>query len=144
MKAQKTFAYQKFAVHSRQHARVTVVWRVSGTHKAQEIKAVNKGPSDKGSPDSYESSAGRGLAAGSFRMRADRHEKTNHSDEHEGHHLHLALPIHTNTHLFLSLPFAIFIPSCTSVFLASYFLLSENLHFEADSFVRVAFKVELD
>lgn len=100
MKAQKTFAYQKFAVHSRQRARVTVVWRVSGTHKAQEIKAVNKGPSDKGSPDSYESSAGRGLAAGSFRTRADGHEKTNHSDEHEGHHLHLALPIHANTHLF--------------------------------------------
>lgn len=72
---------------------VTAVRSVSGTHKAQEIKAVNKGPSDKGSPDSYESRAGRGLAAGSFRTRADGHEKTNHSDEHEGHHLHLALSI---------------------------------------------------
>lgn len=77
------------------YTRVTVVWSASGTHKAQEIKAVNKGPSDKGSPDSYESRAGRGLAAGLFRTRADGHEKTNHSDEHEGHHLHLDLPIHT-------------------------------------------------
>lgn len=95
MKAGKTFAYQKFAVHSRQHTTMSQ-WSVSGTHKAQEIKAVNKGPSDKGSPDSYESRAGLGLAAGSFRTRADGHEKTNHSDEHEGHHLHLALPIHTD------------------------------------------------
>lgn len=76
------------------YAHVTVVWSVSGTHKAQEIKAVNKGPTDKGSPDSYESRAGRGLAAGLFRMRADGHEKTNHSDEH------LALPFHTDFHLF--------------------------------------------
>ena len=111
MKAQKTFAYQKFAVHSRRHTpHVTVVWSVSGTHKAQEIKAVNKGPSDKGSPDSYESRAGRGLAAGSFRTRADGHEKTNHSDEHEGHHLHLALPIHTDFHLFSSSSPAIIYP----------------------------------
>lgn len=85
------------------YAHVTVVWSASGTHKAQEIKAVNKGPSDKGSPDSYERRAGRGLAAGSFRTRADGHEKTNHSDEHEGHHLHLALPIHTVFHLFFLL-----------------------------------------
>lgn len=91
-------------------------WSVSGTHKAQEIKAVNKGPSDKGSPDSYESRAGLGLAAGSFRTRADGHEKTNHSDEHEGHHLHLPLPIHTYFHLFFFLPFlAIIYP--TSFFL---------------------------
>lgn len=82
------------------HAHVAVVWSVSGTHKAQEIKAVNKGPSDKGSPDSYESRPGRRLAAGSFRTRADGHEKTNHCDEHEGHHLHLALPIHTDFCLF--------------------------------------------
>lgn len=54
MKASQTFAYQKFAVHSRQHT-PSSRWSVSGTHKAQEIKAVNKGPSDKGSPDSYES-----------------------------------------------------------------------------------------
>lgn len=56
-------------------AHVTAVLSVSGTHKAQEIKAVNKGPSDKRSPDSYESRAGRRLAAGSFRTRADGHEK---------------------------------------------------------------------
>lgn len=80
MNAQRTFAYQKFAVHSRHHTPMsTVVWGASGAHKAQEIKAVNKGPSDKGSPDSYESEAGRGLAAGSFRTRADGHEKKNKS-----------------------------------------------------------------
>lgn len=86
-------------------------WSVSGTHKAQEIKAVNKGLSDKGSPDSYESRAGRVLSAGSFRTRADGHEKTNHSDEHEGHHLHLALPIHTDLHLFSSSFLALIYPS---------------------------------
>lgn len=98
MKAEKTFAYQKCAVHSRQHTPVSQ-WSVSRTHTAQEIKAVNKGRSDKESPDSYESRAGLGLAASSFRTRADGHEKTNHSDEHEGHHLHLALPIHTHFYL---------------------------------------------
>lgn len=75
------------------YAHVTVAWSTSGTYKAQEIKAVNKGPTDKGSPDSYESRAGRGLAAGLFRTRVDGHEKTNHSDEH------LALPFHTDFHL---------------------------------------------
>lgn len=92
------------------YAHVTAVWSASGTHKAQEIKAVNKGPSDKGSPDSYESRAGRGLATGSIRTRADGHEKTNHSDEHEGHHLHLALPIHTDFHLLSSAFLAIIYP----------------------------------
>lgn len=111
MKAQRTFAYQKIcsAFHTA-YAHVTVVWSASGTHKAQEIKAVNKGLSDKGSPDSYESRAGRGLATGSFRTRADGHEKTNHSDEHEGHHLHLALPIHTDFHLFSSASLAMIYP----------------------------------
>lgn len=90
-------------------------WSVSGTHKAQEIKAVNKGPSDKGSPDSYESRAGLGLAAGSFRTRADGHEKTNHSDEHEGHHLHLPVPIHT--YFFISFFFFFF-----SHYMAYFFL----------------------
>lgn len=95
MKASQTFGYQKFVVHSRQHT-PSPRWSVSGTHKAQEIKAVNKGPSDKGSPDSYESLVSRTLAVGSFRTRADGHEKTNHSDEHEGRGLHLALPIPNN------------------------------------------------
>lgn len=99
MKASQTFAYQKFAVHSRQHT-PSSRWSVSGTHKAQEIKAVNKGPSDKGSPDSYESLVSWTLAVSSFRTRADGHEKTNHRDEHKGRGLHLALPISTN--LFLS------------------------------------------
>lgn len=98
---------------------VTAVRSVSGTHKAQEIKAVNKGPSDKGSPDSYESRAGRGLVAGSFRTRADGHEKTNHSDEHEGHHLHLALSIQTDFHFSSSSLLPSFIPLYTSFFLAS-------------------------
>lgn len=89
---------------------VTAVRSASGTHKAQEIKAVNKGPSDKGSPDSYESRAGRGLAAGSFRTRADGHEKTNHSDEH------LALPFHT----FISFPSA----SVAIIYPLIYFFLS--------------------
>lgn len=109
------------------YAHVTVVWSASGTHKAQEIKAVNKGPSDKGSPDSYESRAGRELAAGSFRTRADGHEKTNHSDEHEGHHLHLALPIHTDFHLFSSSSVAIIYPLiyfCLFCLSASIFSLS--------------------
>lgn len=74
MKAPQTFAYQKFAAHSRQHT-PSSRWSVSGTHKAQEIKAVNKGPSDKGSPDSYESLESRTLAVGSFRTRADGREK---------------------------------------------------------------------
>lgn len=60
MKAEKTFAYQKCAVHSRQPTPVSQ-WSVSRTHTAQEIKAVNKGRSDKESPDSYESRAGLGL-----------------------------------------------------------------------------------
>lgn len=92
MKASQTFAYQKFAAHSRQHT-PSSQWSASGTHKAQEIKAVNKGPSDKGSPDSYESLVSRtpsrwliqdacGWAGG---------KKTNHNEEHEG--LDLALPI---------------------------------------------------
>lgn len=116
------------------YTHVTVVWSVSGTHKAQEIKAVNKGSSDKGSPDSYESRAGRGLAAGLFRTRADGHEKTNHSDEHEGHHLHLALPIHADFHLFSSsssptiiYPHVYFFLSCLSASTFSfhfYFLLA--------------------
>lgn len=111
MKAQRTFAYQKIcSAFQTAYAHVTVAWSASGTHKAQEIKAVNKGPSDKGSPDSYESRAGRGLATGSFRTRADGHEKTNHSDEHEGHHLHLALPIHTDFHLCSSASAAVIYP----------------------------------
>lgn len=79
--------------HSRQHT-PSSRWSVSGTHKAQEIKAVNKGPSDKGSPDSYESLESPTLAVGSFRTRADGRGKktTNGSDEHEGRGLHLALP----------------------------------------------------
>lgn len=108
MKASQTFAYQKFAVHSRQHTPLSQ-WSVSGTHKAQEIKAVNKGPSDKGSPDSYESLESWTLAVSSFRTRADGHEKTNHRDEHEGRGLHLALPISNN--LF---------PSFTTLFTVSY------------------------
>lgn len=110
-------AYQKMcsAFHT-QHTPMSPR-RASGTHKAQEIKAVNKGLSDKGSPDSYESRAGRELAAGSFRTRAEGHEKTNHSDEHEGHHLHLALPIHTPTHLFSS-------SSRTIIYPLIYFFLS--------------------
>ncbi len=104
------------------YTHVRVVWSVSGTHKAQEIKAVNKGPSDKGSPDSYESRAGRGLAAGSFRTRADGHEKTNHSDEHEGHHLHLALPIHADFHLFSSSS------SPAIIYPLIYFFLFVSLH----------------
>lgn len=98
-----------------------MVWSARGTHKAQEIKAVNKGSSDKGSPDSYESRAGRGLAAGSSRTRADGHEKTNHSDEHEGHHLHLALPIHTDFHLFSSAS-PVFI--CPLIYVSPFSLLS--------------------
>lgn len=90
------------------YGRVTAVWSASGTHKAQEIKAVNKGPSDKGSPDSYESRAGRGLATGSIRTRADGHEKTNHSDEHEGHHLHFGS---ANSHWLPSPFFCFFWPS---------------------------------
>lgn len=105
----------KTALHSRQQTRMSR-WSVSGTHKAQEIKAVNKGLSDKESPDSYESRAGRVLVAGWFRTRADGHEKTNHSDEHEGHHLHLALPIHADFHLFSLLSSSLTVIYPTSFF----------------------------
>lgn len=81
---------------SRQHVAVSRC-SVSRTHTAQEIKAVNKGGSDKESPDSYESGAGPRPAASSFTTRADGHEKTNHGNERGGHHLHVALPIHTPT-----------------------------------------------
>lgn len=84
---------------SRQHAALSLR-SVSRTHTAQEIKAVNKGRSDKESPDSYESGAEqRRPAASSFRTRADGHEKTNHANERWGHHLHVAQPIHTHFYL---------------------------------------------
>lgn len=139
MKAQKTFAYQKCAVHSTQRTPVSL-WSASGTHKAQEIKAVNKGPLDKGSPDSYESRAGRELAAGSLRTRAQGHEKTNHSDEHEGHHLHLALAIHTGSPLFFFshesfIPYILLsVPSPhthTHLFSSTSFFLSANNAFHS-------------
>lgn len=84
-----------------------VAWSVRGTHKAQEIKAVNKGLSDKGSPDSYESRVGLGQAAArSGRVRTGM-TKTNHSDEREGHYLHLLLPIPIDFLLFSSASLAI-------------------------------------
>lgn len=43
-------------------------------------------------------------AASSFTTRADGHEKTNHGNERRGHHLHVALPIHT--HFYLARMFA--------------------------------------
>lgn len=89
------------------YTRVTGVLRATRTHKAQEIKAVNKGPSDKGSPDSYESRAGRRPATGSFRTRADERHQANYRDEQEGHHLHFLLPIHTDFHIFTSVRVAI-------------------------------------
>lgn len=83
---------------SRQHAAVSRR-SASRTHTAQEIKAVNKGRSDKESPDSYESGAAAAAAASSFTTRVDGHEKTNHGNERRGHHLHVALPIHTHFYL---------------------------------------------
>lgn len=61
------------------HGRITLVRREGGAHKAQEIKAVNKRPADKGSPDSYESRAVWRLQAGRRLSQdtVDKHEKTN-------------------------------------------------------------------
>lgn len=61
------------------HGHVTLVRREGGAHKAQEIKAVNKRPADKGSPDSYESRAVWRLQAVRRLSQdtVDKHEKTN-------------------------------------------------------------------